>query len=109
MNTLLADGRAVQFSANAVSVARLDEVCMLRVHSGRVWVTQEGLAEDFWLAAGDDMIALPGCLIVLEATRDSEVRMTPLSVAMLAHRPSWSAQLAGMWRQWWRKPLRAGC
>jgi len=109
MNTLLADGRAVQFSANAVSVARLDEVCMLRVHSGRVWVTQEGLAEDFWLAAGDDMIALPGCLIVLEATRDSEVRMTPLSVAMLAHRPSWPALLAGMWRQWWRKPLRVGC
>jgi len=109
MNQLSADGRAVQFNANAVRIARLDEVCMLRVHSGRVWVTQEGLAEDFWLAAGDDLIALPGCLIVLEATHDSEVRMTPLSVAMLARRPSWPALLAGIWRHWWRKPQRAGC
>lgn len=109
MNKLFADGRAVQVRANTVRVARLDEVCLLRVHSGRVWVTQEGLAEDFWLSAGDDVIALSGCLIVLEATRDSEVRMTPLSVAMLARRSSWSAWLAGVCRQLWRKPSRAGC
>jgi len=44
---------------------------MLRVASGRVWLTVEGDAHDYWLDAGDTFAVAPGRLIVIEAGQHS--------------------------------------
>lgn len=41
----------------------------LRILSGRVWITVEGISQDYWLAAGDMLTVAPGRLIVVEADR----------------------------------------
>lgn len=50
----------------------------MRITSGRVWITVEGSALDYWLHAGDTFAVMPGRLIVIEADRiASRVDMVP--------------------------------
>ncbi|MDB5773633.1 MAG: hypothetical protein JWM42_4007 [Burkholderia sp.] len=53
-------------SGNAVSgIARQGGT--LRVLSGRLWITVEGVSHDYWLFAGDTFSLTPGALTVMEA------------------------------------------
>jgi hypothetical protein len=45
----------------------------LSVHTGYVWITQEGRSEDYWLHAGDAILLQPGQLVVVEAAITSEI------------------------------------
>lgn len=47
----------------------------LRILRGRVWITVEGIAHDYFLHAGDTFTAIPGRLVVLEADRDAGVEL----------------------------------
>ena len=62
----------------------------LRVRSGRVWITQAGCVED-WFVDAPQALTLSGQRIVIEAETACEVELAPLRAA-----PSW-------WR--WRRPL----
>jgi hypothetical protein len=53
----------------------------LRIASGRVWITVEGISHDYFLHAGDMFTAIPGRLTVLEA--DQDARIEPLRPAAL--------------------------
>lgn len=65
----VAAGQAVSCSAK--------ETRRLRVISGRVWVTMEGVAQDYWLFGGDAIRVAPGVLTVIEADGvDSSVELT---------------------------------
>lgn len=77
-----------------VRAARVMQVCTLTVSHGRVWVTQEGRADDFWLAAGDSMVLLPGALAVIEADRFSNLRIEP--VMMQTAQAWWRLCCAGV-------------
>ncbi|MBO9536063.1 DUF2917 domain-containing protein [Herbaspirillum sp.] len=63
-----------------VRTARVMQVCTLAVSHGRVWVTQEGRTDDFWLESGDSMVLLPGALAVIEADRFSNLRIEPVAM-----------------------------
>lgn len=41
----------------------------LRIASGRVWITVEGISHDYWLTTGDTLTVIPGRLVVIEADR----------------------------------------
>lgn len=43
------------------------EAQTLRVVSGRVWITIEGISQDYWLFTGDTLVVPPGQLAVVEA------------------------------------------
>ena len=60
-------GQAVSGTANRAE--------MLRIQSGRVWITVEGIDHDYFLHAGDTFTAVPGRLIVLEADHDASVEL----------------------------------
>lgn len=47
----------------------------LRILRGRVWITVEGIAHDYFLHAGDSFTAIPGRLVVLEADRDAGIEL----------------------------------
>lgn len=48
----------------------------MRVMSGRVWVTVEGVSHDYWLHAGDELTLIPGALTVMEADgADSRIEL----------------------------------
>ena len=50
----------------------------LRVRTGRVWITVEGISHDYWLFAGDSFTAPPGRKIVVEADAgESHVESVP--------------------------------
>ena len=70
---------------STLMAGKVAAACMLRVCSGRVWVTQEGLTEDFWIEGGDALILQPGGLIVIEATVVSLIAIESLAV----DRASW--------------------
>jgi hypothetical protein len=53
-------------SGHAVS-GTAKEAQTLRVKSGRVWITVEGVSHDYWLFAGDAFTLTPGVLTVMEA------------------------------------------
>lgn len=42
---------------------------VLRIETGRVWITVEGGSRDFWLGVGDTLAVFPGYLIVIEADK----------------------------------------
>jgi len=47
----------------------------LQIVSGCVWVTVEGVSQDYWLSAGDSLTVTPGRLVVVESNgRDSYVK-----------------------------------
>ncbi|HCE09942.1 MAG TPA: hypothetical protein DIT28_10440 [Oxalobacteraceae bacterium] len=73
MRGLFTNGSLTIGAGQAVSgIARKPQ--MLRVVSGRVWLTLEGVPHDYWLDAGDTFEVMPGRLVVIEAdTRDSRV------------------------------------
>lgn len=48
---------------------------ILRVTRGRVWLTVEGLPEDYWLDAGQTFRLYPGPLVVIEADRQASIEM----------------------------------
>ncbi len=45
----------------------------LRVMSGNIWLTVEGIKHDYLLSAGDTFTAIPGRLIVVEADTASSI------------------------------------
>jgi hypothetical protein len=47
----------------------------LRILRGRVWLTVEGIDQDYFLRAGDTFTAIPGRLVVLEADRDAGIEL----------------------------------
>jgi hypothetical protein len=63
-----------------VRAGRVAQVCELKVRHGRVWVTQEGRAEDFWLEPGAGMVLLPGALVVIEAENLASLRIEPVAL-----------------------------
>lgn len=50
-----------------------DRAQTLRILRGRVWITVEGIAHDYFLHAGDTFTAIPGRLIVVEADHDAGI------------------------------------
>ncbi|KAF1042486.1 MAG: hypothetical protein GAK35_02692 [Herbaspirillum frisingense] len=63
-----------------VRSGRVAQVCVLQVGHGRVWATQEGRPEDFWLEPGASMVLLPGALVVIEADHRSSLRIEPVAL-----------------------------
>lgn len=63
-----------------VRAGRVAQVCELKVRHGRVWVTQEGRTDDFWLEPGAGMVLLPGALVVIEADHLSSLRIEPVAL-----------------------------
>jgi hypothetical protein len=50
----------------------------LSVLRGRLWLTVEGSADDYWLGAGDSMRIEPDKLVVIEAFRgDGQILLSP--------------------------------
>lgn len=68
----------LQLQPGQVRALRLAQVSILKAGQGRVWVTQEGRPEDFWLEAGQSVVLLPGSLVVVEAQTASAVRVEAL-------------------------------
>lgn len=63
-----------QFTAHALTIGAGQTVSgvansarVLRILSGRVWITVEGISNDYWLFAGDTFTLTPGALTVIEA------------------------------------------
>lgn len=73
MRGLFTNGSLIIGAGQAVSgIARTPQT--LRVVSGRVWLTLEGVPHDYWLHAGDTFEVAPGRLVVIEAdTHDSRL------------------------------------
>lgn len=78
MNSLSGLPVQLQFARRQIRAGRLAHVSTLQVSQGRVWVTQEGRADDFWLKEGESMVLLPGNLVVVEADRQSAIRIEPV-------------------------------
>jgi len=49
----------------------------LNVVSGRIWLTVEGSADDYWLSAGDSMVVAANRLVVIEAHREDSQIVLP--------------------------------
>lgn len=49
----------------------------LRIATGRVWITVEGIPHDYFLHAGDSFTAIPGRLIVVEADSAAQIERQP--------------------------------
>lgn len=85
MRGLFTNGSLTIGAGQAVSgIARKPQ--MLRVVSGRVWLTLEGVPHDYWLDAGDTFEVTPGRLVVIEAdSHDSRLVIpTPTANSTLA-------------------------
>lgn len=85
MRGLFTNGSLTICAGQAASgIARKPQ--MLRVVSGRVWLTVEGVPHDYWLDAGDTFEVMPGRLVVIEAdTRDSRLAIpAPTANSVLA-------------------------
>ena len=85
MRGLFTNGSLTIGAGKAVSgIARKPQT--LRVVSGRVWLTLEGIPHDYWLHAGDTFEVTPGRLVVIEAdTHDSRLVIpTPTAKGILA-------------------------
>lgn len=63
----------------------------LKIVSGRVWVTVEGLPQDYWLSAGDTLPVVPGRLIVVESAHGASRVDTQL--------PTRQSVLSALYRQ----------
>jgi hypothetical protein len=50
-----------------------DRAQTLRIQSGRVWITVEGIQHDYFLHAGDSFTAVPGRLTVVEADQEARI------------------------------------
>lgn len=60
-----------------------DHTHTLRINTGRVWLTVEGIRQDYWLHAGDSFTVVPGRLIVVEADRiASRIEIAPKQPAL---------------------------
>ncbi len=67
----------------------------LRINSGRVWITVEGVRQDYWLRAGDTFTVVPGRLIVIEADKiASRLDLTPNRQQSSLHK--FAAQVNGL-------------
>lgn len=69
---------------------------ILRILSGRVWITVEGISQDYWLAAGDMLTVAPGRLVVVEADKLTSHVDTQLAISQ--HGPSGVQTWAGYLR-----------
>jgi hypothetical protein len=77
MSELLPD--QAEIAANTVVAGTVAAASMLRIGYGRVWVTQEGQAGDFWIDGGDTLMLQPGSLIVIEAAVPSWIAVELLA------------------------------
>lgn len=103
MRGLFTNGSLTIGAGQAVSgIARKPQA--LRVVSGRVWLTLEGVPHDYWLHAGDTFEVMPGRLVVIEAdAHDSRLVIpTPTAKSRLA------SLLAGL-RPPAPRPITAEC
>jgi hypothetical protein len=66
MQTLFAQ-QSHNLSGGSTLSGVTDSELILRVVSGRVWVTFEGQPEDHWLHAGRSLTLLPGRMVVVES------------------------------------------
>lgn len=71
--------RQLTLAYRQVRAGRVAQACEMRVGHGRVWVTQEGRGEDFWLRRGACMVLLPGALVVIEADHAASLSIEPLA------------------------------
>jgi hypothetical protein len=53
----------------------------LHVNRGRVWLTVEGIAHDYFLHAGDTFAVAPGRLVVVEADQDASLQVRHSAVS----------------------------
>ena len=58
---------SVTISAGQVVAGVASRTETLRVRTGRVWITVEGISHDYWLFAGDTFKAPAGHRVVVEA------------------------------------------
>lgn len=75
--------------------ARPKTLCVLQ---GRVWLTVEGVAHDYWLCAGDTFTAPPGRLVVIESDQ-ADSRLQVVATRRAADRLAFSARLRMAARQ----------
>ncbi|MEN3292703.1 MAG: hypothetical protein V7642_1956 [Burkholderiales bacterium] len=59
--------RSLSIAAGHAVSGTAKEAQTLRVLSGRLWITVEGLSHDYWLFAGDTFTLTPGVMTVMEA------------------------------------------
>lgn len=64
-------------------------VCLLRVLSGRVWVTQSHDLTDHFLSAGQSLPLRPGAWVVVGAETDATLRIDDAATRTL--QPLWHA------------------
>lgn len=76
--------------------AHPETLCVLR---GRVWLTVEGVAHDYWLCAGDMFTAPPGRLVVIEGDL-ADSRLQVVATRHAADAPALGARLRSAVRRW---------
>lgn len=53
---------------------KLTKPCVLQVATGRLWITQSGDPNDYFVDAGEELVLTPGKAVVLEAARRETAR-----------------------------------
>ena len=85
----MARGRMLRIAHAAGSV--------VHVHTGAVWLTQEGDGRDYYLGAGSRFQVIGNGLVLAQATRHSSVTVAGNEPARVAKGRSLSARLARFW------------
>lgn len=103
MRELFTNG-SLTLAAGQVASGITRKAQTLRIASGQVWITQDGVPGDHWLRAGDSFAVAPGGLLVVEAHGSDSRLMVPSPNAT----PSWSRWLARL-RTPTPRPSMAAC
>ncbi len=92
----IADEDTLSIAPYQLISVRLEQEQMIRVASGRVWITIESDANDYWLAAGQTMVLPRDRHIVIEAGAEHgciDMLPQPLKPPAAAHSMPTNAKL----------------
>ena len=71
-------------AANNVLSGQLEQAQVLQIDTGRVWLTVEGQADDYWLQAGETCTLPAKRLVVIEADKSvSHFHFAPVPASAL--------------------------
>lgn len=91
MRNLFTNDSLILPSGQAVS-GIADRAQTMRILRGRVWITVEGISQDYFLQAGDTFTAIPGRLVVVEAEQDTGLDLPcPPTLRVLRNMRAWFA------------------
>lgn len=107
MRELFTNGSLTIAAGQAVS-GMVRQAQTLRIASGQVWITQDGVPGDHWLSAGDTFAVAPGRLLVVEA-HGSNSRLVMPSARATHPWSGWLARLRAPTRHASVATCQAGC